>query len=185
MRQFVPASVATLGLAALGIAFMTGRGLAASSVVMTYQPARARITATVNGSCWTTSIASPRTDAFRCTSGNRIFDPCFKSGGKTVVCPTDLIRNRATLVRLTAALPRNTNPGNAAAWAFQLASGAMCQMGTGTIIPGYPFYCSGPPVCSMPKPVGGLGQYVTSCGKPTAPIKVRFVRSVKVVRIWK
>ena len=37
-----------------------------------------RVTQTVRGHCWTGSLASPRRDAWRCLSGNFIYDPCFQ-----------------------------------------------------------------------------------------------------------
>ena len=40
-------------------------------------------------SCWTGSIASGRLDAFRCSIGNLIHDPCFTYGRETMICPLD------------------------------------------------------------------------------------------------
>src|SRR5579871_3574392 len=53
--------------------------------VIAYHPgAVATSTRTASGSCWTNSIAaSYRTDAWRCTIGNSIQDPCFAIASST------------------------------------------------------------------------------------------------------
>jgi hypothetical protein len=59
---------------------------------------------------------------------------------------------------------------------MQLSSGAMCNLGTGTTVPGYPFYCSGGNdlVCSAPPPGQTSGPVFVRCasvknGKTGAP----------------
>ena len=180
MRQFTAAAFAVFLL----LVSSAGQAVASTEVV-NYNPAHMQVARTVSGSCWTSSIAAQRPDAFRCTSGNEIYDPCFTSAKGQVRCPTDLRHNRGTLIDLTSALPSNTNVRSGEAWAFELATGGMCVMGTGTVSPGFPFYCTAPPVCSEPKRSGNSSSYETMCGKPTAPIKVGSVRGMKVVRIWK
>jgi hypothetical protein len=180
MRQFILAGFVVVLIGAAVTAASAG-----VTAILTYTPTHSGVTANVSGSCWTSSIAAQRPDAFRCTSGNEIFDPCFVTSSTVVVCPTDLIHNHATLMKLTEALPANTNRRSGEPWAFELQSGGMCQMGTGTISPGYPFYCSGPPVCGMPKLMDVAGAYMTRCGKPKTPLTVGSVRTEKVVCIWK
>src|SRR5580704_2003100 len=49
------------------------------------------VTEKVNGSCFTSSLASPsRPDAWRCSSGNGILDPCYQrilGDEKQLACP--------------------------------------------------------------------------------------------------
>jgi hypothetical protein len=42
---------------------------------------------TVSGSCFTGSSAIGRSDAWRCTVGNNLVDPCFQTGAEQVLCP--------------------------------------------------------------------------------------------------
>lgn len=109
-----------------------------------------RVTVRESGYCWTNSIASQRSDAYRCMVGNAIHDPCFALGAGSVACPLDLAANSGLLISLTKPLPAAAS--NANAFQMQLASGARCGIGTGTTIPDYPFYCTGNLVCSAPPP---------------------------------
>lgn len=166
----------------------TGAAAATSqskTIITVYRPDHMHVLERVNGSCWIGSIAVQRADAFRCMSGNTIHDPCFVSGTE-VACPTDLLRNRGTVMHLTAPLPASS--GQAAAddaWAFELESGGLCQIGTGTIIPGYPFYCTGPPVCTAPRRSSDPSVYESNCGKAETGMSVTSLRVEKVSRIWK
>ena len=96
-----------------------------------------RIRRTVNGSCFTGSLAINRRDAWRCMNGNLIYDPCFSSAKASgiVVCPTIPAQNTGVEVKLTKSLPR----GNTAApstrgtpWAVQTTTGLNCLIDTGT-----------------------------------------------------
>jgi predicted Ser/Thr protein kinase len=88
-----------------------------------------------SGSCFTGSIDLERPDAWRCTVGNTIYDPCFSLDQSHVVCPPDGPWGRtAVLVNLTAALPASGNTGAEAKgtpWAIQLANGARCLLLSG------------------------------------------------------
>ena len=90
------------------------------------------------GSCWTTSIADSRTDAFRCTVGNYIHDPCFASspGGPTVyvLCPMYTPAAKVLRINLTKALPSHaggSDPMHYPPWAIQTATGKWCTAITG------------------------------------------------------
>ncbi len=71
------------------------------------------------GNCWTASLAEPyREDAWRCTSGNVIYDPCFSakggsaSGGETTVyCQMNPTVDSAFTIRLTKPLLLRTPLG--------------------------------------------------------------------------
>ncbi|HYB44706.1 MAG TPA: hypothetical protein VEL75_23220 [Candidatus Methylomirabilis sp.] len=93
----------------------------------------------VSGECFASSIASAgRPDAWRCTAGNRILDPCFEGfeGGQlrlacarspwsaevTVLTPTaEPKRAEANTLSLASALP----------WALELSDGSRCTLLTG------------------------------------------------------
>jgi len=116
------------------------------TMVSTWTPAGFQATQTVSGSCWTGSIAAPRAGAYRCTSGNGIFDPCFAmSGGQAVACPSGNPGDeRGTVIHLTAALPA----GNTAQatpkhpWYFTLLDQAACGAMTGTLVsPDHTYDC--------------------------------------------
>lgn len=95
------------------------------------------------GSCWTNSIAAPyRADAWRCTVGNAIQDPCFQipNASGTVFCGADPTNPTATttfVLELTKPLPQpQVLPGPPPpdwSWLVQLADGTPCSPFTGTL----------------------------------------------------
>lgn len=98
----------------------------------------------VSGSCWTNSIAAPyRTDAWRCTVGNAIQDPCFEVASSTdLLCdpnPAVPDSTSSVVLKLSSALPTpETIPGGVPstwAWLVQLADGTLCSPFTGTLPP--------------------------------------------------
>jgi hypothetical protein len=149
-------------LAAAVLTLATVPTIAAHTNVVVFTAKSMHVTARESGSCWTSSIASQRSDAYRCMVGNSIHDPCFMLSANSVACPTDPAANTGVVISLTKPLPAQHIAANA--WQMQLSSGAMCNIGTGTTIPGYPFYCSGGNdlVCSAPPP-----------GKRSGPVFVR------------
>jgi hypothetical protein len=88
-----------------------------------------------SGNCFTGSIDLERSDAWRCTVANNIYDPCFSLDQSHVVCPPDGPWGRtAVLVNLTAALPASGNKDAEAKgtpWAIQLDDGARCLLLSG------------------------------------------------------
>lgn len=141
----------------------------------------------VKGYCWTSSIASTRSDAFRCMIGNSIMDPCFKLSAKTVACPQNVAANTGVIIKLTKPLPQ-ANPKSAAKpWRFQLAggSGIMCNAGTGTVIGDYPYYCQGNLVCTVPAAgAKSPGTFIAQCGTPSGPMTVKGARTFSVMTLW-
>jgi len=95
-----------------------------------------KVIARATGSCWTGSIATTSARAWRCMSGNEIYDPCFAAApgpGNVLVCDPDPVSKSAVLLRLTKRLPTNPygrTPGSA--WFVVLANGARCSPITGT-----------------------------------------------------
>ncbi len=96
-----------------------------------------------SGSCWTNSIAAPfRSDAWRCTTGNSISDPCFEIPNSTssLLCnvnPTVTDSTSTFMLELTKPLlAPDVPPGLAStnwAWLVQLADGTLCTPFTGTL----------------------------------------------------
>ncbi len=96
----------------------------------------------VNGSCWTNSIAAPfRADAWRCTVGNNISDPCFQiPNSANLLCninPTVTNATSSFVLKLTKPLPKPQIPQGLApkdwAWLIQLSDGTLCTPFTGTL----------------------------------------------------
>lgn len=88
------------------------------------------------GSCWTNSVAAPAPDAFRCFAGNNILDPCFarpRAGAPNEVACLATPWSTATVLTLTAPLPKPDSRAPDRAWAFQLDNGARCVASTGTV----------------------------------------------------
>lgn len=112
--------------------------------IIAYAPATpASSTPVENGSCWTNSIAAPfRTDAWRCTVGNSISDPCFQLPNSTssLLCnvnPTVSNSTSTFVLHLTKPLPApDVPPGMVPsnwAWLVQLQDGTLCTPFTGTL----------------------------------------------------
>jgi hypothetical protein len=146
--------------------------MSARTRTIIFNPQTMRVTQTLRGSCWTTSIASRRSNAYRCTVGNGIHDPCFALDAKTVACPTNPAANRGIRIALTKSVPPSSGPTGRNPWMLQMANGATCNVGTGTVIPGYPFYCSTGLVCAAPstKPAGSF--ISVQCGRPRNGLQV-------------
>jgi len=138
----------------------------ARTKIVTFKAAAMKSTKTLRGNCWTSSIASRRSDAYRCMVGDSIHDPCFAINAKTVACPLDVAANTGIRIALTDPLPKS-NGGNARnAWMMQLAGGATCNIGTGTVIPDYPFSCTGNMVCAAPSSSANAHVVFVQCGRP-------------------
>ncbi|MGA2470255.1 MAG: hypothetical protein ABSG64_06145 [Solirubrobacteraceae bacterium] len=117
-------------------------------------------TRSVSGYCWTGSIAADRRDAWRCATGNALYDPCFssKAAPGAVLCPNEQLTSDIK-IRLTRPLPtKQADPGTASAhsqpWLIELAAssgaasgGVYCEFATGgSSVVGdvrLNYYCSG------------------------------------------
>jgi hypothetical protein len=105
-----------------------------------------RVVSRIRGYCWTGSLAVDHRDAWRCMSGNLIYDPCFSSptAKGVVLCPASGPWSRTAIeITLTRKLP--TKYGNRRApstsglpWALVTASGWRCELNTGatTVVSG-------------------------------------------------
>lgn len=96
-----------------------------------------------NGKCFAASAASPsRPDAWRCSMGNSILDPCLQNvmgNASILACPDKPWSANVVLLTLTSPLPseprkiperRDTMP-----WALELANGQHCTLFTGATAP--------------------------------------------------
>ncbi len=109
--------------------------------IVAYIPQAASSAPVEKGSCWTNSIAAPyRADAWRCTVGNAISDPCFQIPDSTnLLCgmsPAEPNASSTFVLQLTQALPQaEVLPGKPPAdwaWLVQLSDGTLCSPFTGT-----------------------------------------------------
>lgn len=146
--------------------------MAAHTKVVVFDAKSMHVTSRQTGYCWTSSIASQRADAYRCMVGNAIHDPCFTLSQKSVACPTSADGTSGVAISLTKPLPQDTMRNTV--WRMQLVNGTRCDIGTGTVVPDYPFYCSGGLVCSAPPAGEQHGPAFVKCatvsnGKPGKP----------------
>lgn len=100
------------------------------------------------GSCFANSVAAPyRSDAWRCTVGNTISDPCFAiPGSKNLLCevdPAGISVSPEFVLQFTKPLPKaETPPGTIPSnwgWLVELSDGTFCSPFTGTL----PFTATG------------------------------------------
>jgi eukaryotic-like serine/threonine-protein kinase len=91
----------------------------------------AAVTRHANGSCFTSSNVIARSDAWRCSVGNELYDPCFTVNQTQVLCPNDgPWANRGILVNVPGGLTNSTGVKDQGTsglpWAIQLADGSRC-----------------------------------------------------------
>lgn len=96
------------------------------------------VTKTVDGSCFSGSLAADRDDAWRCMSGNFLYDPCFSSAKAKgiVLCPADPWKRSGIKIKLTKPLPKkHADKGKPSThglpWGIQTTSGRKCVIETG------------------------------------------------------
>lgn len=132
-----------------------------TQVIAYIPPMPASSTPVEKGSCFASSVAAPyRADAWRCTVGNAISDPCFEvpsatgveSAEPNLLCganPASTNVSSTFVLQLTKPLPPATVSGTVSAaagaapsdwaWLIELADGTICTPFTGT----RPFTASG------------------------------------------
>jgi hypothetical protein len=119
----------------------TGNQQPPTQVIPYVPPAPATSTPIEKGSCWTNSIAAPyRPDAWRCTVGNSISDPCFEipNSTGTLACgadPAGTDTSSTFVLQLTKPLPPSELPTSTPtnwAWLVELGDGTVCSPFTGT-----------------------------------------------------
>lgn len=83
------------------------------------------------GSCAGASNITPRSDAYRCLTGNQIHDPCFVTSDG-VVCDADPLTGAAGfLLDLVDPLPSGSAAPGPAPWILQLGDGLVCRAAGG------------------------------------------------------
>jgi hypothetical protein len=95
------------------------------------------------GTCFGPSVASSgRVDAWRCTVGNAIHDPCYQNvmgDSKTLVCADAPWQASGMLLTLASPLPEvNRKPvsvKDTQPWAIELSNGQRCTLFTGATAP--------------------------------------------------
>jgi hypothetical protein len=93
----------------------------------------------LTGECFAASLADQaRDDAWRCMSGNRIMDPCFRGfeGAKMVLaCPESPWSSRITVLvpskEPSSAQANKAGIGRGLPWALELTNGTRCEFLTG------------------------------------------------------
>jgi hypothetical protein len=124
--------VACLTTSTLGLLLVTAQARPAATAVVDYHPATPTGPPR-SGSCWSSSIASNRPDAWRCMVGNEIFDPCF-SARRGVVCAADPRRaGSGFLLRPTKPLPVPDAGSQPQPFMVELSDGSICDRFTGTL----------------------------------------------------
>jgi len=101
------------------------------------------VTSRGSGSCFARSAALPgRPDAWRCSIGNAIHDPCFENvmgDSKVLACPDTPWDANVTLLTLISSLPteghKNEPVTDSLPWALELANGQRCTLFTGATAP--------------------------------------------------
>jgi hypothetical protein len=91
---------------------------------------------TFSGSCFSGSIAMPRPDAWRCSVGNEIYDPCLTApiGPAPLICVAGRTAIRLKLVKALPRSRRNPDTGRFSAWRLTLRNGDVCDRLTGTTV---------------------------------------------------
>ena len=146
-------------------------------------------TSTVQGNCWTSSIASARSDAYRCMAGNYIYDPCFVYGSNSVACPTvGTGIEQGTVIDLTQPLPQagSDAPGAAPPFALELANGDACNIETGAGIANFPFMCGSKVSLACESPSAPVqGTVYVQCGPINSQGQVPSTKPYAVAVIYK
>ena len=146
---FAPSRVTTPTNQTTSTSTQTVPAVLATQIIAYTPPQPPSSTPVKNGSCWTNSIAAPsRSDAWRCTVGNGISDPCFEipNSSSTLLCginPTVANSTSTFVLKLTKPLPQSQPikglPPAEQVWLIQLSNGTLCSPFEGT----RPFTASG------------------------------------------
>jgi len=130
-----------LHLAYFALFLILARGWAETrpTEVIHYKPPSDLPAASKRGECWTSSIAAfPRIDAWRCQTGNLIYDPCFSTSQKDrVLCDVNPATGKQGFqLILTKPLPAagsaQAERRDSALWLMELEDGVWCSPFTGT-----------------------------------------------------
>lgn len=97
-----------------------------------------RVAHALRGSCYSGADSVNRDDAWRCISGNALFDPCFSSAQakRIVLCPSTPFGSSVVEIKLTKGLPsgmadKDKPSSSGSPWAIETTTGLKCVMDTG------------------------------------------------------
>jgi hypothetical protein len=136
-------AAATLTIALLICAGSTASAGARATTATVYRPFTASGASRLSGPakrgyCWTASETTGRHDAWRCASGNYIYDPCFSTAvvKQFVLCPLAPWRNTGIKLLLTRPVPTALANHGALSlrnqpWALELYDGRTCLLSGG------------------------------------------------------
>ena len=96
---------------------------------------------TASGTCLSSSLVTPRRDAWNCMAGSEVYDPCFSSpkASGVVLCVTAPWSRSGVKVRLQRPLPKPSSTSGAPStkdqpWALQLDNGQTCLLTSGAAV---------------------------------------------------
>jgi len=123
----------------LAIRCAPGPTTVSATVVTRFVPDRPADTTQQDGSCFTSSLAlAGRTDAWRCTVGNAIHDPCFALADGALVCganptaaETGFLLNLTEPLPATDVSPTGVESASRNGWLVELEDGSVCGFNTG------------------------------------------------------
>jgi hypothetical protein len=121
------------GLAARAAGAPPVTSLVPATKVVIFHPAGARGTP-VSGSCsMGEAQALLRADAWRCSVGNAIYDPCFSAAphARQVICGATPQQPVGFPVKLSAPLPTHAGVSDSQPWIVKLGDGVNCVFVTG------------------------------------------------------
>ncbi len=86
--------------------------------------------------CWITSLSSNRSDAFRCSVGNGIYDPCFEDpiGDESIIsCPSEPYEEDPMMFKMISRphFDKETEKTDAVPWYIILKNKQTCRFITG------------------------------------------------------
>jgi hypothetical protein len=128
-------------LVAIGLLILPGAAVGSTRVIR-YDPftsegdvAPKYTTSTRGGDCWTTSSVAARPDAWRCMTGNRIYDPCFESPVYDLaVCPGAPWEERVVVLDPVTFEGPPSDYAYSLPWAVRLTSGKGCVFVSGATV---------------------------------------------------
>jgi hypothetical protein len=115
---------------------------------------------------------------------NSISDPCFALTSRSVACPSALDPKTGIRINLDKPFPAPQGRSQRTPYMMKLAGGITCNMGTGTVMPGYPFYCTGNWVCATPQISHPGAPVFVACGQPQTPTAVTAVGKYLVTTLY-
>lgn len=135
------AMVVLLGASGISVASVATSSRTETHIYRAFKASGApaiRVTKTVRGPCFSGSDATDRDDAWRCASGNFLYDPCFSSDKAKgiVLCPAAAWARSGIEIKLTKPLPQKYRDKHKPStsmmpWTIETKLGSKCAIDTG------------------------------------------------------